>query len=318
MDKFRIFWFVIVGIVSTVFLTYKVTEDRKADASAPVFDMEKKELEISIRDGEAVLLQGIAAVDEKDGDVTDSIVIEKISNIYGDGQRLVTYAAFDSDNHVSEAEREITYRDYTSPRFALTGSLRFRSGSSINIDKIVKVWDCLDGDISSNVKIQMESSINNRVTGLYDIVYQVTNSAGDLAELPVQFEIYQPAANEITLKLTEYLIYYDGSDINYGDYLKNIEVGNTIYPFEGASFSDGEGESEDRETSGDRENDIEDEETSGDRENDADAEAVDYISKDRVNIQSHVDTAVPGVYPVYFYYESDKYMATEVMYVVVE
>lgn len=308
MNKFRISWIVIVGIVTAAFLTYKVTDNRKTDSSVPVFSMEKKELEVSIHDGEDVLLQGIDAVDEKDGDVTDSILIEKISNIYGDGKRIVTYAAFDSDNHVSEAEREITYTDYTSPRFELTGSLRFRSGSTIDIDKIVKAWDCLDGDISSNVKIQLESSINNRVTGLYDMVYQVTNSAGDMAELPVQFEIYQPADNEVILNLTEYLAYYDGSDINYADYLKNIEVGNITYPFEGTSTGDSEEEPEDGESAGDSENDTDAE----------DSEVLDHISRDRVKIQSYVDTNVPGVYPVYFYYESASYVAAEVMYVVVE
>ena len=302
MKKFRIIWLVTVILVTVLYLGYQAAENKKEDSSVPFFVMEKDSLEVSIHDGDEVLLQGITALDEKDGDVTDSILIEKISNIYGGGKRLVTYVAFDGDNHVTSTEREITYTDYTSPRFSLTGSLRFRSGSTINLDEIIKVTDCLDGDISDKVKIQLESSISSRVTGIYEIIYQVTNSAGDLAELPIQYEIYQPQANEVTLNLREYLIYYDG-DTDYGAYLESLAVGTELYLFSETGESAG-GEDEDEE-----EGDTADDSTEG---------AANQIPRDRVNIQSYVNPEVPGVYPVYFYYESDSYVAAETMYVIVE
>ena len=42
------------------------------------------------------------------------------------------------------------------------------------------------------------------------------------------------------------------------------------------------------------------------------------VFKNQVNIISSVDETVPGVYPVYFYFENDSYVATQFMYVVVE
>ena len=39
--------------------------------------------------------KGVKAVDENDGDVTDSLVVESVSNFLGGGRRLVVYAAVD-------------------------------------------------------------------------------------------------------------------------------------------------------------------------------------------------------------------------------
>lgn len=354
MKKLRIFWAVVVILVTAAFAAYRINEIRKADSSGPVFSCEQMELEVSIHDGDDVLLQGITAQDKKDGDVTDTILVEKLSNFYGEGKRLVTYAAFDSDNHITEMEREITYTDYTKPKFALNGSLRFKAGETINIDQIVAAQDCLDGDLSRNVKILMDGTINNRITGFYDIEYQVTNSAGDSVSLPIRIEIYQQENNEVEMNLDQYLVYYDGKDIDYKDYLKSIKVGNLEYPFEGVVLEGmegmkfvmpdeepesaaeeeegedtGEQEDADQEAAGqdedaeNQEEDAQNEEEPSDMGGAAEEEnVITFIPKSRVTVRSSVDTSKPGVYPVYFYYvdpqERFDYVATEVMYVVVE
>lgn len=292
MDKFRKAWLIFVGIVIVIFLLYRLNEFRKSDSSGPVFSGGQDSLEVSIQDGEDVLLQGITASDKKDGDVTESILVEELSKLYDGSKRTVTYAAFDSDNHVTEMEREIIYTDYISPRFELTGSLRFRAGEAVNVDKIVKAKDCLDGDLSNKVKIEMDTTINNRVTGIYSIVYEVTNSAGDTVRLPIDIEIYQSKGTEVEMNLDRYLVYYEGTDLNYKDYLKSIKFNSVESPFEGES------EQQSARMTGEE------------------------ISKSKVTVRSEVDKNTPGIYPVYYYYRDTQgtitYEATEVLYVVVE
>lgn len=333
MKRFRIIWTAVVALVTLAFAGYRINEIRKADSSGPVFSCEEEKLEVSIHDEEEVLLQGITAFDKKDGDVTDSILVEKLSNFYDGGKRTATYAAFDSDNHVTELERELIYTDYTSPRFSLNGSLRFRAGETVNVDQIVQAEDCLDGDISSKVKILMDSVINNRVTGLYQIQYEVTNSAGDTVRLPIEIEIYQPETGEVDLYLSQYLLYYDGTDINFKDYLKSVKSGNRETPFEGVLLEGMESAWEEEQESGGEAGESEEPETgeeSEEPENGGENEVPQErssgggsIPKSRVTVRSNVDTSTPGVYPVYFYYREDvdertSYGATEVMYVVVE
>jgi len=56
---------------------------------------------------EALLLQGVTAVDEKDGDVSDSLLVEKIAGTNGK-EVIVTYVARDSANNVGKASRMFT------------------------------------------------------------------------------------------------------------------------------------------------------------------------------------------------------------------
>lgn len=286
MQKLRKIWFALVGIAVILLIGYQLYQNMKEDSSGPYFNNNDDMITVSIADPESVLLEGITATDKKDGDVTDSILVEKLSGLYDSNKRTVTYVAFDSDDHISKMERELQYTDYVSPRFKLSGSLRFRAGETINIDKIIGVDDCIDGDLSNKVKILMDTTINNRLPGVYDVVYEVTNSAGDTQKLPVQVEIYETNRNEIELNLKEYLVYSNGKTINYKNYLKSVKSGSIEYFFEGVSDSE-----------------------------------EDSISKSRVTVDAKVNYKVPGVYPVYFYYEnygSVYTQGTEMMYVVVQ
>lgn len=309
MKKFRITWLIFVILIVSLFVGYRVYENLKTDSSGPVISGGQEAIKVSIHDGDDVLLEGITAEDKKDGDVTDSLIVEKLSNFYDDNKRIITYAAFDSDNHISKMERELIYTDYTGTRFELSGSLRFRAGETLNIEKIVSANDCLDGDLSNKIKLHMETTINNRVIGFYKVEYVVTNSAGDTTTLPIEIEIYEPVNNEVELNLDRYLVYYTGEEIDYTEYLKSIRKGNLEYAFEGVELIETQQPEEDAENVEEDEN--------------ADEEEDSYtVSKSDVRVESSVDPKVPGVYPVYYHYskEHGNYTstATEVLYVVVE
>lgn len=318
MNKFRKIWFGIVILMLALFTAYCIREKMLTDSSGPVISLDQSEIQVSIYDGDEVLLQGITAKDKKDGDVTDSLIVEKISGFYDDGKRTVTYAAFDSDNHISKVQRELTYTDYVSPRFSMSGSTRFRAGSAINIDTIISAEDCLDGDLSNKVKIHMDTTINNRVTGLYPVEYSVTNSAGETVTLPLNIEIYESQSNEVQLNLKTYLVYYTGETIDYTDYLKSVQKGNQEYAFEGVELLE-ENQEDEVTVSGEATDTEEDAlEESGQAQSTG-----TKIPKSRVRVDdSYVNLSKPGVYPVYFYYssgtETTSSTGKEVLYVVVE
>lgn len=288
MKKFRIVWLAFVTAVLLIFTLYRINEIRITDSSGPVITCDTDILSVSIADGEDVLLQGVTAKDKKDGDVTDSLIVEKISNFYDNGKRTVTYAAFDSDNHIAKRERDIIYTDYTPVRFSLTGSLRFRTGEEMNLSQVIRAMDCIDGDLSNKVKVQMDGNINNRMPGRYHVEYQVTNSAGAVAYLPVEVEVYQADNWDAKLILDKYLMYYDGSEPDYKALLHSVKIGNTEIPFEGEGTANAENGQEEE------------------------------ISRDRVEVVSQVNPNEPGVYPVYLTYSSDRYDTTEMVIVVVE
>lgn len=314
MRRFRRFWLIFVALVTALFGVYRIREHMTADNSVPVFQCEEGILEISVQDGQEVLLHGVTASDGKDGDLTKNILVEKLSNFYGDGQRVVTYVVFDSDGNCSRMEREIAYRDYSSPRFSLDRSVRFATGEKIDLYEFITVTDCLDGDLSNKLTLQMDSNINNRSAGIYKIEYSVSNSAGDTVYLPVDLEVYQYRVGMAQLMLSDYLLYYDGTTPDYASMLEMVTIGTTKLKVV-----------DDRTLVEDEEPEDAEDETQDDTENDAESEFEDVAAEQpmvaylsNVTVQSMVNTWVPGVYPVYLIYNDGIYEGTEVILVVVE
>ena len=79
------------------------------DRTAPVIYMEDVELEYREGMSDEELLAGVTATDETDGDVTGSLVVEKVSEL-GNGTVIVTFGAKDASRNVGKASRVITAR----------------------------------------------------------------------------------------------------------------------------------------------------------------------------------------------------------------
>lgn len=217
----------------SIFIMYNVKQAMNAEESGPVFEIEEDVIHVSVQDDQTVLLQGLTAVDSKDGDVTDTIVIESFSNFIGEHERYVNYAAFDSDNHVSKISRKIVYTDYTPIHFTLSAPLSFSSTSSAqDILRVVGATDCLDGDLSDNVNFAEGTKISMSQEAEYQVVFEVANSAGDIQQLPVSVSIYKATAQGMIPKiaLKEYLVYTKiGKKLQPKNYLEKVTYQNLEY-----------------------------------------------------------------------------------------
>ena len=101
---------VIILLCSILLFGYcKIRQIQREDRIPPVIQMNDKEIKVSINDGEEALLKGVIAKDAKDGDVSDSLLIDNISDFLEDGSRFVTIAAFDQNENVAKAVRKISY-----------------------------------------------------------------------------------------------------------------------------------------------------------------------------------------------------------------
>ena len=74
------------------------------DRTAPVISFSNEEIVYTDGMDEEELLSGVSAYDEQDGDVSYSLLVEKVSNA-ADGQVIVTYAAKDASNNVTKNSR---------------------------------------------------------------------------------------------------------------------------------------------------------------------------------------------------------------------
>ena len=111
----------------------------RLDHTYPEIIIENDIIDVSLDADREELLTGVTAHDEKDGDITDKIIIESISRFTEKGVSVVKYSICDNDNHSSSAQRKIRYADYTSPHFTLSDSLVFGVSENISATSLAQL-----------------------------------------------------------------------------------------------------------------------------------------------------------------------------------
>lgn len=231
MRRLRVISIIIFIFALSIFGLYKFKMRDGVDSKGPEITMDSETISVSVNDDEKRILSGITAMDEKDGDVTDSLIVETYSNFVEKGRRNVTIAAFDKNNHVTKVSRELVYSDYHSPRFNLSAALRFPLNTE-DIFKYISADDVLDGNLTSKIKVASGETVKSDMAGLYTLTFSVANSAGDVSELPVTVEIYDATKeyNTPTISLTNYIVYVNKSaEINPWSYVNGVSIGSYEY-----------------------------------------------------------------------------------------
>lgn len=227
MKKIRILSIIIFLAAIASFAAYKKQEEVKQDRKGPEITMDSKEISVSCSAGPKDLLAGVQAMDNRDGDVSDTLLVETMSNFIEKGRRQITIAAFDSSNNVTKATRTVVYKDYHSPRFSLEEPFRFPLKTQ-DILGTLSAEDVLDGDLTGNIKISSEYSVTEDEVGIYPMVFSVANSAGEVVQLPANIEIYDPSKDSRNpqFELSDYLVYTaPGVPLNPWDYVQQITAG---------------------------------------------------------------------------------------------
>ncbi|MBR2991516.1 MAG: hypothetical protein IKF51_08700, partial [Solobacterium sp.] len=173
--------------------------------------------------------------DERDGDVTDSLVVAGRSNFIEEGVIRVDYAAFDSHNNVATHSRTVRYTDYTSPKFIATEPFMFKKSTSYSFD-FIRAADVLDGDVTSKVKV-MYSSLYSATTES-PITLEVTNSLGDIEKLELNVRILTTQEyNDYRPALWQYIVYTKvGEEIEPWNYVGGVWRSGQYYTFEETEF----------------------------------------------------------------------------------
>lgn len=301
----------VFAVTCVIFGVYTGSSYLSKDTEGPVITMKKDTIKASIEDTDQTLLKGIKAEDKKDGDVSDSLIIESMQ-MGEDGNCTIVCAAFDKSNNVSKASRTVKFKDYTPIHFNITQPLRFPVRSSNQILKCITASDCIDGDITNRVKLtQKDEDSEYDGAGVYDYEIEATNSFGDQASIPVSVEFYTDSYEERlfhpNLYLKNYLVYLPvGSSFDPKSYLDSVGIGNDLYAFDENITSEEsetalpEGEEVQTTTQGDK-------------------QITGAISYDAVSYQSNVKTDKAGTYTVEYSCTTKKgYTGTTQMIVVVE
>ena len=225
--NFRCFLMIVLCIGA--WMGYRTFDSLRTDQIAPEIQVQDTGLILSVQDPRDQLLQGISAVDDRDGDVTDSLIVERIQLVdAATGKISATVAAFDNSGNVAKAVREATFEDYSGPRMLLQRAMVYTQGNSFDPLSAFWVWDKLDGDITHRVRATSmdDSSVSN--VGVHQIEFRVTNSLGDTTKLVLPVEVVPAGTYNAQLELTDYMVYLKkGQSFNERAYLGEFRYGSS-------------------------------------------------------------------------------------------
>ena len=207
--------------VLAVFVGVKAYTRLAVDTTPPQISCGTDTIDISVSDPESVLLQGVTARDDRDGDLTGSILIRGVTNLLSGNTARVSYVVFDSSNNMATCQRTIRYTDYEKPRFALSQPLIYPEGGPVMVLDKLSAADSAGEDISDNISI-VSQNIDIYTAGQYFLTAQVSNSQGDIES--VTLPVIISSSKKQLVELKEYLVYLDqGASFNSGSYVSSVK-----------------------------------------------------------------------------------------------
>ena len=239
------------------FIAFNIVDRITADHTPPTITSESDTVSVTLKpekdsdkessdeesggetDDDAALYQGLTAEDNRDGDLTDSIRVSSMSNFTEPGKREITYAVFDSSNNSATLTRTLEYTDYTSPQIKLSAPLRYTLDemSDVSLTENMSVEDCLDGDITSQIRASYNDAVYVQQAGDYPITVQVSNSAGDTCTVNLTVTVTDPSGENESQKyyplLSQYIVYAKvGGSVDYDSLITGFEHNGAEYLFE--------------------------------------------------------------------------------------
>lgn len=229
MRKLKIASILLLIISTAIFLIFQIYMRIIKDDKSPVVTCKTEEITVDVSAEEEELLKGVSANDTRSGDVSDTLVVESLSDFAEDGSRVATYAAVDESKNVGRATRIVRYNNYEAPTFDLKAPLCFRMGTDVDLLGNISAESSLDGDLSKKIKYSMEESIDSTNPGKYPVSYRVLDSAGNTVYLDTYVEIYDNEYAGIEVELKEYLVYVKkGTSFKADQYFGSMNVNGVL------------------------------------------------------------------------------------------
>ncbi len=215
---------ILFAAVLAVFCGVKIYTRLYLDRSAPVISLDSDTISVSVSDPREKLLEGVSAYDDRDGDLTGSVMIKSVTQLITGNTAKVNYIVFDSSNNMAMASRNVRYTDYEKPRFALEKPLVFAVGSKVTLTDRLTASDVIDGDISDAIRITSQNVAVN-YEGVYSITVQVTNSMGDSETVTLKTTVNNSSYARRLVTLSEYITYVEaGTEFDPASYIRNVRA----------------------------------------------------------------------------------------------
>jgi len=134
-----------------------------------------------VEQGTSYVELGASAIDARDGDISEDVLITGAVNTASSGTYTLSYDVTDAaGNSAVTVERTVIVQDTTPPVITLIGPtpLTLEKGDTY-IEQGAIATDNIDGDVSGSIAIA--GTVSENLTGSYVLTYNVSDSAGNTA-----------------------------------------------------------------------------------------------------------------------------------------
>lgn len=229
MRILKILLILTLALVTAAFGVTEFLERTSGKNEGPSLSCSQELLEVSVNDGDDVLLTGVTAFDPQDGDLTGQILVGGVSKLITDDTARVTYLVFDRDDNMASCTRYIRYTDYHRPRIQVKEPLIYTNTNRISILDRVSAEDAVDSPEVIGEFLRASSLWRTEDPSVYSVTVQVTNSLGDTARVELPVILRQNAAAP-SIRLREQLVYLEqGAAFDPKSYLTSVNAPGKSY-----------------------------------------------------------------------------------------
>ncbi|SFR81448.1 immunoglobulin-like domain-containing protein [Anaeromicropila populeti] len=136
-------------------------------------------------------LKNVTADDNKDGDLTDKIVVDSSNvDLQTVGKYEATYTVTDSSGNTETKKITVTVKKDEPPKLIVVKKRNVYVNGKINYLKGVKAIDKKDGKLTNKIVVD-SSNVDLTKAGTYQVTYSVTDSSGNTTEKTAKIIVKQ-------------------------------------------------------------------------------------------------------------------------------
>ncbi len=194
-------WVILSIAIAALLIGAVVYTAINTDHEGPVINVPADDVLYKEGDDTSALLTSVTAIDEQEGDVTETLIIENVIPLSDDTQAKVIYAAKDSHNNITKTDRIIQYEPLPEPVAATGTTDPAAREAAIRVAALIaektKQAAALPEDRTETAEEEAEEQNNN--TGLNDIVAgaAVVTESRQQEEKPEDEPEPEPAAEPV-------------------------------------------------------------------------------------------------------------------------
>ena len=157
---------IVIGVLNLIMLVVCGVFYVGKDKVAPVISLEPAGFVYEEDLPESFLYQGVTAMDETDGDVTASVVIEKIVTDREKGMATITYGATDTSGNVGKVSRTLEMPVLTRVQFPGAGEADVQETAAEetteaeNTDNTQETTETVETEVTTEVTEENQSQEN--------------------------------------------------------------------------------------------------------------------------------------------------------------